>query len=58
MFKQASKLLSKDGKLLVIANRHLPYAPLLKKGFKNIKQLNSDAKFVIYQCTDALPSSR
>jgi len=58
MFKQASKLLSKDGQLLVIANRHLPYAPLLKKGFKSIKQLNSDAKFVIYQCTDALPSNR
>jgi len=58
MFKQASKLLNKEGQLLVIANRHLPYAPLLKKGFKNIKQLNSDAKFVIYQCTDALPSKR
>jgi 23S rRNA (guanine1835-N2)-methyltransferase len=58
MFKQASNLLNKDGQLLVIANRHLPYAPLLKKGFKHIKQLNSDAKFVIYQCTDALPSSR
>lgn len=57
MFKQASKLLNKDGQLLVIANRHLPYAPLLKKGFKSIKQLNSDAKFVIYQCQDALPSS-
>jgi 16S rRNA G1207 methylase RsmC len=42
----------------VIANRHLPYAQLLKKGFKNIKQLNSDAKFVIYQCTDPLPASR
>ena len=58
MFKQASKLLNKEGQLLVIANRHLPYAPLLKKGFKSIKQLNSDAKFVIYQCKDALPSSR
>lgn len=58
MFKQAAKLLAKDGQLLVIANRHLPYAPLLKKGFKHIKQLNCDAKFVIYQCTDALPPKR
>lgn len=58
MFKQSAKLLAKDGQLLVIANRHLPYAPLLKKGFKNIKQLNCDAKFVIYQCTEALPSKR
>jgi 23S rRNA (guanine1835-N2)-methyltransferase len=58
MFKQAAKLLRKDGQLLVIANRHLPYAPLLRKGFNNIKQLNCDAKFVIYQCTDALPVKR
>lgn len=58
MFKQAARLLAKDGQLLVIANRHLPYAPLLKKGFKHIKQLNCDAKFVIYQCTDALPPKR
>jgi 16S rRNA (guanine1207-N2)-methyltransferase/23S rRNA (guanine1835-N2)-methyltransferase len=58
MFRQASRLLNTDGQLLVIANRHLPYAPLLKKGFKNIKQLNSDAKFVIYQCSEALPSNR
>lgn len=58
MFRQASKLIKKDGQLLVIANRHLPYAPLLKKGFRNITQLNSDAKFVIYQCTDALSPSR
>jgi 23S rRNA (guanine1835-N2)-methyltransferase len=58
MFRQASQLLHEDGQLLVIANRHLPYAPLLKKGFKNIKQLNSDAKFVIYQCSDPLSASR
>lgn len=58
MFKQSAKLLSKDGQLLVIANRHLPYAPLLKKGFKSIKQLNCDSKFVIYQCKDAFPDKR
>jgi 23S rRNA (guanine1835-N2)-methyltransferase len=58
MFRQASQLLHEDGQLLVIANRHLPYAQLLKKGFKNIKQLNSDAKFVIYQCSDPLSASR
>jgi 16S rRNA (guanine1207-N2)-methyltransferase/23S rRNA (guanine1835-N2)-methyltransferase len=57
MFKQASQLLHKDGQLLVIANRHLPYAPILKKGFKTVKQLNSDAKFVIYQC-QGKPSPR
>jgi 23S rRNA (guanine1835-N2)-methyltransferase len=53
MFKQARKQLKKDGQLLVIANRHLPYAPLLKKCFNKIKTLASDSKFVVYQCLDA-----
>ncbi|MBL4796486.1 MAG: class I SAM-dependent methyltransferase [Oleispira sp.] len=53
MFKQARKQLKKGGQLLVIANRHLPYAPLLKKNFNKIKTLASDSKFVVYQCLDA-----
>lgn len=53
MFSQASKLLHQNGQLLVIANHHLPYTPILKKGFKSVKQLNRDAKFVIYQCQGA-----
>jgi 16S rRNA G1207 methylase RsmC len=50
MFQQARKQLKQDGQLLVIANRHLPYAPILKKHFKKINTLASDSKFVIYQC--------
>ena len=53
MFKQARKQLKKDGQLLVIANRHLPYAPILKKNFNKIKTLASDSKFVVYQCREA-----
>jgi 23S rRNA (guanine1835-N2)-methyltransferase len=53
MFKQARKQVKKDGQLLVIANRHLPYAPLLKKNFNKITTLASDSKFVVYQCLDA-----
>jgi 23S rRNA (guanine1835-N2)-methyltransferase len=53
MFKQARKQVKKEGQLLVIANRHLPYAPLLKKNFNNIKTLASDSKFIVYQCLDA-----
>lgn len=58
MFKQASVLLNPGGQLLVIANRHLPYAPLLKRSFKHIHIISSDAKFVIYQCQDPAPSAR
>ncbi len=50
MFKQSRRQLKKEGQLLVIANRHLPYIPILKKHFKKINTLASDSKFVIYQC--------
>lgn len=50
MFQQARKQLHENGQLLVIANRHLPYAPVLKKHFKKTNLLASDSKFVIYQC--------
>lgn len=53
MFKQARKQLKTQGQFLVIANRHLPYAPLLKKNFNKVKTLANDSKFVIYQCLDA-----
>ncbi len=53
MFRQARKQLKKEGQLLVIANRHLPYAPILKKNFNKIKTLASDSKFVVYQCREA-----
>lgn len=50
MFKQAAKIIAKQGQLLVIANRHLGYAASLKKSFANVQLLASDAKFVIYAC--------
>lgn len=53
MFKQSAKLLTKDGQLLVVANRHLGYSGTLKKSFRNVKLLASDAKFVIYRCQNA-----
>lgn len=52
MFKQAAQVLTANGQLLVIANRHLGYAPSLKKSFTNVKLIASDAKFVTYRCTN------
>lgn len=51
MFKQAGNILSKQGQLLVIANRHLGYLASLKKSFADVQLLASDSKFVIYRCT-------
>jgi 16S rRNA (guanine1207-N2)-methyltransferase/23S rRNA (guanine1835-N2)-methyltransferase len=50
MFKRAAKILTKEGQLLVVANRHLGYASSLKKSFAIVKLLASDTKFVIYRC--------
>ena len=57
MFKQASNVLSKQGQLLVVANRHLGYITSLKKSFEHVQLLASDAKFVIYQCSIPKQSS-
>ncbi|MFM2482250.1 methyltransferase [Celerinatantimonas sp. YJH-8] len=47
MFKDAYRCLGDQGELCVIANRHLPYAGLLKTIFKGVKVLASNSKFVI-----------
>lgn len=53
MFRQATQILSRNGQLLVIANRHLGYAASLKKLFSTVQLLTSDSKFVIYRCRQA-----
>ncbi len=51
MFCDAKRVLSKQGKLLVIGNRHLGYDIKLKRLFGNtqVKTIASNAKFVILQ---------
>lgn len=51
MFKQSFKSLKKGGHLIVIANRHLPYYPHLKKTFGHIKNIASNRKFCLYHMT-------
>lgn len=48
MFEESRQRLATDGKLLVIANRHLPYLPLLKKEFRQVRSLGADARFSLY----------
>lgn len=50
MFTQAAQNLNKGGKLLVIANRHLPYGSQFKRHFGGFKVLFKDAKFSLYLC--------
>lgn len=47
MFQQASRILSPEGGLHVIANRHLGYATPLKKWFHSVSVVASNGKFVV-----------
>ncbi|WP_411994756.1 methyltransferase [Agarivorans sp. DSG3-1] len=51
MFKDAKRCLRAGGKLIVVANRHLGYHPLLKSYFGGYKLLASNNKFVILSST-------
>lgn len=51
MFKQAKRVLKKNGQFWVIGNRHLGYQPILKKLFENATLVASNPKFVIIKVT-------
>lgn len=49
--KTAHKILKKDGKLWMVANRHLPYEVDLKKLFKKVELVGSSAEFKVFLAT-------
>jgi 16S rRNA (guanine1207-N2)-methyltransferase len=49
MFKQSHQCLHKGGKFIVIANRHLPYFPHLKRLFGKVTTIASNSKFNLYE---------
>lgn len=51
MFKQARRVLKKNGQLWVIGNRHLDYQQTLKKLFVQTTLVASNPKFVIIKAT-------
>ncbi|GAD00554.1 methyltransferase [Agarivorans albus] len=51
MFRDAKRCLRSGGQLIVVANRHLGYHPLLKSYFGGYKLLASNNKFVILSST-------
>jgi len=50
MFEQSAKALVSGGHLLVIANRHLPYAGKLRRLFQTVEVLSADSRFSLYLC--------
>ncbi len=49
MFKQSRKKLRQNGRLRIVANRHLAYHAKLKRLFGNVRQIASNRKFVILE---------
>ena len=50
MFREARAQLNTDGHLLVVANRHLPYLPMLRKLFRKVDTVSSDKRFCVFDC--------
>ena len=50
MFREAAGHLRADGRLLVIANRHLPYFKPLRRLFRQVHIRSEDPKFSLYEC--------
>lgn len=51
LFRQASHHLSREGRLLVVGNRHLGYHKSLRRDFGRVSQLAADPKFVVFAAT-------
>lgn len=47
MFEDACRCLNRDGKLVVVGNRHLNYHQILRRWFKRVSLIKSNAKFVV-----------
>jgi len=50
LFNEIHECLMENGRFLMVANKHLNYATHLKKIFYQVKELNSNEKFVVYEC--------
>lgn len=50
MFKDAKRVLTSKGELVIIANRHLNYHQVLKKHFSRVSISASNKKFVVITC--------
>ncbi|MEP6391104.1 MAG: class I SAM-dependent methyltransferase [Halioglobus sp.] len=49
LLRQCAKVLKPDGSLLLVANRHLKYAPLLRRHFTQVERLVEDNRFVVWR---------
>ncbi|RBW50271.1 class I SAM-dependent methyltransferase [Marinobacter sp. F3R11] len=49
LFEQASRNLTRTGRLLMVGNRHLGYHRSLRRFFSQVRQVDADPKFVVFE---------
>lgn len=49
LFEQAAKNLSATGRLILVGNRHLGYHKSLRRFFSQVRQLDANPKFVVFE---------
>lgn len=49
LFKQAAQNLSNTGRLIMVGNRHLGYHKSLQRFFPQVRQLDANPKFVVFE---------
>ncbi|MDO6440767.1 methyltransferase [Marinobacter sp. 2_MG-2023] len=49
LFEQASQNLSATGRLIMVGNRHLGYHRSLRRFFPQVRQLDADPRFVVFE---------
>lgn len=54
----AAQLLSGNGNLWMVANRHLPYEAELKKRFAHVEEIGGDTRFKLFHATRPLRARR
>jgi 16S rRNA (guanine1207-N2)-methyltransferase len=48
-FSEAGTFLTESGRIVIVCNRHLPYASWLRNHFEYVERLDENAEFVIIQ---------
>lgn len=50
LFAESARTLQSGGELWVVANRHLPYPPILKQHFARCEQIKQTSQFKVFRC--------
>jgi len=58
MFRQSADKLSADGKLVVVANRHLAYKAIMQRMFHSVELMDSDSKFNVWLASSPRKGNR